>query len=102
MQKKGYKIDLGSIQDLDKKASKLVDEIVSVKTKWNDANMIAKNSAGKLLGEYNQIRTEIIAVEKQLNDIGLVGPKELDAVAFQAENAFKLIKFVQENANASK
>jgi hypothetical protein len=102
MQLKGIKVELGAIQDLDKRASKLVDNILAVKTKWNDANMIAKNSAGKLLTEYDQIRNEIIKVEKQMNDIGLVGPKELDDVATQAENALKLIKFVQTNANASK
>ena len=67
MKLQGIKIDLGTIQDLDKRASNLLDNIVSIRTKLQDANMIAKNSAGKLLTEHNAIQNEIIKVEKQMN-----------------------------------
>ena len=102
MKLQGIKIELGTIQDLDKRASNLLDNIVSIRTKWNDANMIAKNSAGKLLTEHNAIQNEIIKVEKQMNDLGMVSTKELDDVAFQIQSALTLIEFVRDNANASK
>ena len=99
MKLQGIKIELGTIQDLDKRASNLLDNIVSIRTKLQDANMIAKNSASKLLTQHNQIQNEIIKVEKQMNDIGMVSTKELDDVSFQIQSALKLIKFVQDNTN---
>jgi DNA repair exonuclease SbcCD ATPase subunit len=93
-----HKVELASIQDISKRASDLSDKILNNKAILQNALSKANIEAKKYASEYDKLQNDIIKIEKQINDLGILSPKELDSAAQVAFNSFKVNQSVLENS----
>jgi len=96
------KVELGVIQDLDKKATDLSNKILNNKAVLSNALLKVSTEARKYASEYDKLQVEIIKIEKQINELGMVSPKDLDSAAQMAFNSFKVNQYVLENSKGIK
>ena len=96
------KVELGVIQDLNKKATDLSNKILNNKAVLSNALLKVSSEAKKYASEYDKLQVEIIKIEKQINDLGIVSPKDLDSASQIAFNSFKVNQYVLENSKGIK
>jgi len=97
-----HKVELGNIQEINKKATDLSNKILNNKAVLSNALLKVSTEARKYESEYDKLQIEIIKIEKQINDLGIVSPKDLGEASQMAFNSFKVNQYVLENSKGIK
>jgi hypothetical protein len=89
---KTHNVELGSIDDVGKKVTLLMDDILTAKATYSNAITAIRAKADKTINDYGKIQDELIKIEKQINDLGITAPPNFDKVAQEGYNTFVIAK----------
>ncbi len=90
--KLGMNVELGAIEDVSKEITILMDELLNAKAKYSNAVTEIRAKADKTINSYGKIQDKLIKIEKQINDLGMVAPKNFDDASQNGYNTFVIAK----------
>lgn len=87
-----HEVELGVIEDISKDINILMDELLAAKAKYSNAITEIRTKADKTINSYGKIQDRLIKIEKQINDLGVIAPKNFEDAAQNGYNAFVIAK----------
>jgi vacuolar-type H+-ATPase subunit I/STV1 len=87
-----HEVELSIIDNVAKEVTSLTDELLTAKAKYSNAITEIRSKADKTINAYSKIQDKLIKIEKQINELGIVAPKNFDDASQQGYNMFVIAK----------
>ena len=87
-----HEVELALIDDVAKEITSLTDELLVAKAKYSNAVTEIRSKAEKTINAYSKIQDKLIKIEKQINELGIVAPKNFDDAGKKGYNMFVIAK----------